>query len=200
MEVPRLGVELELQLMAYATAAAVPDPSHICDLYHSSQQWPIFKPLSKARGGTHVLMDTHWVHYCWATTGVPRIQILNHYVLLSVIIHNYNSPKSYIAIIYKCKSQLIKTHLFIYFVLGLLLRHVEVSRLGVESELQLPPYARATATWHLSSICDLHRSFWQHWILNPLSEARDWTRILMDSSRVLLLSEPQEEVLKTHFK
>ena len=41
MEVPRLGVESELQLPAYttakakATATATPDPSHICDLYHS---------------------------------------------------------------------------------------------------------------------------------------------------------------------
>ena len=30
MEVPRLGAELELQLLAYATATATQDPSHIC--------------------------------------------------------------------------------------------------------------------------------------------------------------------------
>ena len=35
-EIPRLGVELELQLLAYTTVRATPDPSHICDLYHSS--------------------------------------------------------------------------------------------------------------------------------------------------------------------
>ena len=35
MEGPRLGVELELQLQAYTTAMATPDPSHICDLHHS---------------------------------------------------------------------------------------------------------------------------------------------------------------------
>ena len=40
MEVPRLGVESELALLAYATATAMPDPSHICDLHHSSwQSW-----------------------------------------------------------------------------------------------------------------------------------------------------------------
>ena len=35
MEVPRLGVQLELQLTAYttATATATPDPSRICDLH-----------------------------------------------------------------------------------------------------------------------------------------------------------------------
>ena len=38
MEVPRLGVELELQLPAFTTATATQDPSRICDLYHSSRQ------------------------------------------------------------------------------------------------------------------------------------------------------------------
>ena len=37
MEVPRLGVKLELQLPAYATAIATPDLSGICHLHHSSQ-------------------------------------------------------------------------------------------------------------------------------------------------------------------
>ena len=32
MEVPRLGVDLELQLLAYTTATAMPDPSCICNL------------------------------------------------------------------------------------------------------------------------------------------------------------------------
>ena len=35
VEVPRLGVELELQLLAYETATAIPDLSCICDLHHS---------------------------------------------------------------------------------------------------------------------------------------------------------------------
>ena len=49
MEVPRLGVEVELQLPAYATATATPDPSHICDLHHSSQPRRILDPLIEAR-------------------------------------------------------------------------------------------------------------------------------------------------------
>ena len=61
---------------------------------------------------------------------------------------------------------------------------MEVPKLGVGSELQLPAYATATATQDASCICDLHSSLWQHWILNPLSEARDRTHILMDSSRI----------------
>ena len=38
MEVPRLEGHSELQLPAYATAAVTQDPSHICDLHHSSGQ------------------------------------------------------------------------------------------------------------------------------------------------------------------
>ena len=48
MEVPRLGVKSELQLQAYTTATAMPDPSRICNLHHSLQQCQILKPLSKA--------------------------------------------------------------------------------------------------------------------------------------------------------
>ena len=56
------------------------------------------------------------------------------------------------------------------------------SRLEVESELQLPAYTTATATWDPSCICDLHHSSQQHQILNPLIETRDGTHVLMDPS------------------
>jgi len=49
MKVPRLGVELELQLPAYAIATAMPDLSYICDLHHSSWQHQILNPLSESR-------------------------------------------------------------------------------------------------------------------------------------------------------
>ena len=54
----RLGVELELQLPAYTTATAMWDLSPICDLHHSSGQCRILNPLSKARDGTCILVDT----------------------------------------------------------------------------------------------------------------------------------------------
>ena len=38
MEGPRLGIESELHLPACTTATAMRDPSHICDLHHSSRQ------------------------------------------------------------------------------------------------------------------------------------------------------------------
>ena len=61
---------------------------------------------------------------------------------------------------------------------------MEVPRLGVESELQLQAYATATAMPDLSCVCDLHHSSQQRWILDPLSEARDSARNLMDPSRI----------------
>ena len=66
-----------------------------------------------------------------------------------------------------------------FFFLRLHQRHMEVPGLGVDSEPQLLAYA--TATPDSSHICDLHHSLWQCQVLNPLSEARDGTRILLDS-------------------
>ena len=57
MEVHRLEIESELQLLACSTAITTPDPSRICDLHQSSQQRWILNPLSKARDGTCVLTD-----------------------------------------------------------------------------------------------------------------------------------------------
>ena len=45
-------------------------------------------------------------------------------------------------------------------------------------------YTTATATQDRSHVCDLHHSSWQRQILNPLSEARDQTQVLMDTSWV----------------
>ena len=57
MEVPGLRVESELQLLACTTATAVPDPSHIGDLHHSSRQHEILNPPREARDPC-ILMDT----------------------------------------------------------------------------------------------------------------------------------------------
>ena len=69
--------------------------------------------------------------------------------------------------------------LFFVF-LGLRPCHVEVPRLGVSSELQPPACTTAIAMKDPSHVCDLHHSSGQRWILNPLSEARDRTPVLMD--------------------
>ena len=56
MEVPRLGVQLELLLPAYSTATATWDLSRVSDLHQSSWQRWILNPLSKATDRTLVLM------------------------------------------------------------------------------------------------------------------------------------------------
>ena len=78
MEVPRqIGVKLELQLSSYIIAAAMPDPSIFCNLHWGSWQCPILNPMSGARDGTCVLMDTSCIHYRWATMGTPKEFCLN---------------------------------------------------------------------------------------------------------------------------
>ena len=53
--------------------------------------------------------------------------------------------------------------------------------------MHLLAYVTATAKTDTSCLCDLHHSSQQHWIHNPLSEARDQTHVLMDISQVLHL-------------
>ena len=74
--------------------------------------------------------------------------------------------------------------LFYFFFLGLHLQHTKVPRLGVISQLQLLAYTTATATPDPSHVCDPHHSLWQCWILNPLSDARDWACILIRRATV----------------
>ena len=61
MEVPSLGVKTKLQLLAYTTATAMPDMSHIFNLHCSLQQHCILNQLSKVRDQTCILIDTRQV-------------------------------------------------------------------------------------------------------------------------------------------
>ena len=67
---------------------------------------------------------------------------------------------------------------------------MEVPRLGVESELQLPATATATATWDPSHVYDLHRSSWQHQILkrSGIEPATSWILVQF------ITTEPQWEL------
>ena len=64
---------------------------------------------------------------------------------------------------------------FVFVFLGLHLKYMQVSRLGVKLELRLPAYTTATAMQDPSPICDLYHSSRQRQILNPLSETKDRT-------------------------
>ena len=71
---------------------------------------------------------------------------------------------------------------------------MELRRLGVKSELQLPAYVTVTATPDPSRIRDLHHSFGQHRILNSLSRGAG---IKPSSSGIqvgFVVTEPQREL------
>ena len=61
MHIPKLGIESDLQALAYTTTTAMQDLSRICDLHsdlHSNLwQRQILNPLCESRDGTHILMD-----------------------------------------------------------------------------------------------------------------------------------------------
>ena len=71
MEIPRQGMELELQLPAYIIGTETPGLRHICDLHHYWQQNQILNPWSGTKDRTCILMDTSQVRYQWATMETP---------------------------------------------------------------------------------------------------------------------------------
>ena len=92
------------------------------------------------------------IHFCCATMGTPCIFYL---FCTHALCQLYTFQRYY----------LFNSSLSLFFLfLGLHPQHIEVPRLGVKSELQLPVYTTATATWDPSCICDLPHSSWQCWI------------------------------------
>ena len=77
VEVPRLGVKWELQLLAYTTATAMPDPSLVHSLHHNLWQRWILNLLSEARGQTHIFMDTGLVLNPLSHNGNSQCRVLN---------------------------------------------------------------------------------------------------------------------------
>jgi len=71
MEVPRLGVKLQLQLLAYTTVTAMLDLSCICDPCCSLWQHQILNPLSEARiePASSGVLGRFLI--CCAATGTP---------------------------------------------------------------------------------------------------------------------------------
>ena len=56
---------------AYTPATAMQDPSHICDLHHSSHR-QILNPLREARDWTHNLVVPSRIRFHCATMGTPK--------------------------------------------------------------------------------------------------------------------------------
>ena len=80
MEVPRLGVSPELQLLAYAmaTATATHDQSPVRYPHHSSWQRQTPDLLSKAGDRTRILLDTSWIRFhCHYDRNSLQLQFLS---------------------------------------------------------------------------------------------------------------------------
>ena len=80
MEVSRLGVKWELQLLVYTIATGTRDLSHICDLHHSSQQGQIPDPLPGIEPtSSRMLVVFISAELQWE---LPLVRFLNHLILL----------------------------------------------------------------------------------------------------------------------
>ena len=82
------------------------------------------------------------------------------------------------------KIQIQFLFFFLFVFLGPYPQYMEVPRLGFKLELHCWPTLQPQQLRIQSCVCDLHQSSPQSWILNPLSGARDWACILMDTSQV----------------
>ena len=167
MEVPRLGVKSELQLPTYTTATAMPEPSHMCNLHHSSQQHQIPNPLSN-------LMVPSRIYCHCATTRTPNLFLLS---------------KTFLQYQIRILNASVKYRLtFLCVCLSVFSRAAPMACGGSQ--------ARGLIGAVTTSLCQSHsnaRSEQRQWLAPqlmatpdpyPLSEARDWTHNLMVSSRI----------------
>ena len=159
MEVPRLVVESELQLPPYGTATATEkrDPSRFCDLYHSLWQRQILNPLSKARDGTRILMDTSWIRFhCTMTRILKESNILKSIPIIPKTGLTGNFTSSTYLII--SSSLLVKWSCFHF--------PEELSHLG--GDLQWHPWGRLNAFSCSLSMDSGSGSEWGPFSLAPL--------------------------------
>ena len=97
-----LGVLWELQLPPTATATAMPDPSLVCNLHHSSWQCRIPNLLSKVR-----------IHFHCATTGTPFNCILSSCLFIVSSCSHFVSPIDFSLFLIPIFVSFI---LFLYFI------------------------------------------------------------------------------------
>ena len=84
LEVPRLGLN--------QSSSCLPKPqpeqrdlSCICDPCSSSWQFGVLNPWIEATDWTHVLLDTSWVHYHWATRGTQDSSLKKFFSIARLI-------------------------------------------------------------------------------------------------------------------
>ena len=140
MEVPRLGVESGLQLLAYTTARATWDPSRVCDLHHSSQQRWVLNSASKARDPIRIT----WTLVGFATAKPQQELQFKSIFTFFRNVSSYTPPGIFLQFILnyfiflmalEIETSLPLLKKFFFGFLGPHPRHIEVSTLGIKSEL-----------------------------------------------------------------
>ena len=158
MEVPRRGVELELQLPTIATAAATRKKSHSFDLHHSSRQRQILNLLSQARDRTAssgiLVAEPQWELLGRQAGGAPGKPGGANEPLERTNISASALPRNSSSLVMALASGIC---LFVCLFLGLHPQHMEVPRLGVKWELQLSACTTATAMATATATQDLSR-------------------------------------------
>ena len=103
------------------------DPSHVCNLHHSSQQRQILNSLSEARDQTRILIDIGWVLN-------PLSHDRNSLYLLSFTTYSKNKNFSHKKRIFNVISynEQVPNGFLVWVWFGLYLYHVEVPRPGTE--------------------------------------------------------------------
>ena len=80
-----LGVKLDLQLPAYATATTMPDLSYVCNLHHSLWQHQILNAMSEAGDQT----PSSWILGGFTSTEpqreLPAVGFLTHCAIAGVL-------------------------------------------------------------------------------------------------------------------
>ena len=95
MEGPRLGVKLELQLLAYTTATATPDLRRICHLLYSSWKCQILYPLIKARDQTRIFMGISHVLNLLSHNGNSLTTTFKEYFLTFMTENSFFNPSNH---------------------------------------------------------------------------------------------------------
>ena len=92
MEVPRWGVKSEVQLLAYTTATAMPESSHICYLNHRWWQCRILKLIEWGKGSNLY----------------PHGYIINHFTcfssILNITFNHQNISERRLMLSFNCKE------------------------------------------------------------------------------------------------
>ena len=176
MEVPRLGVESEVQLLVYATATAMPDLSCFWDLHTSSWQCRIFNPLSKAKDQTHILMDTSQVHYHWATMGTPHFVFsfttpstfniyCEFYASLSLpikILALWEQESHFVHLCFHSDLPMGNKYVYLYFLNLLLLMNCCSMDFLLSCSSFLCAFLKEADKMFLSELCQVLAHLWSH--------------------------------------